>query len=177
MYDNTVAKALCKNLRSTVWTFEFLYARRIFILTLVKYSTHWDCMQTLCFIHANSRSQLKVNNLNFWFHVCIMFLLNLLPWNGFFSEKMYRTHVSVIRAQGQCPYFMPTAQGQCSNFMLSLEGYSLNSGYILTLVKENAQNTCPWPFMVPVMGLMTFALSNQRHAWLPCHFMSFKTVF
>ena len=42
---------------------------------------------------------------------------------------------------------------------------------------ENAQNTCPWPFMVPVMGLMTFALSNQRHAWLPCHFMSFKTVF
>ena len=28
-----------------------------------------------------------------------------------------------------------------------------------------------------VQGLMTFALSNQRHAWLPCHFMSFKTVF
>ena len=61
-------------------------------------------------------------------------------------------HVSVIRAQGQCPNFMP-----------SLEGY--------------AQNTCPWPFMVPVMGLMTFALSNQRHAWLPCHFMSFKQYF
>ena len=31
--------------------------------------------------------------------------------------------------------------------------------------------------MVPVMGLMTFALSNQRHTWMPCHFMSFKTVF
>ena len=68
---------------------------------------------------------------------------------------MYRTHVSVIRAQGQCPNFMP-----------SLEGYSFNSGYILTQVKENAQNTCPWPFMVPVMRLMAFALSNQRHAWL-----------
>ena len=76
---------------------------------------------------------------------------------------MYKIHVSVIRAQGQCHNFMP-----------SLEGYSFNSGYILTLVKENAQSTCPWPFMVPVMGLMTFALSNQRHAWLPCHFMSFK---
>ena len=24
IYDNTVAKALCKNLRSQVWTFEFL---------------------------------------------------------------------------------------------------------------------------------------------------------
>ena len=79
---------------------------------------------------------------------------------------MYRIHASVIRAQGQCPNFMP-----------SLKGYSFNSGYILTLVKENAQKTCPWPFMVPVMGLMTFALSNQGHAWLPCHFMSFKTVF
>ena len=33
---------------------------------------------------------------------------------------MYRTHVCVIRAQGQCPNFMP-----------SLEGYSFNSGYIL----------------------------------------------
>ena len=65
---------------------------------------------------------------------------------------MYRIHVSVIRAQGQCP----------PNFMPSLEGYSFNSGYILTLVKENAQNTCPWPFMVPVMGLITFALSNQN---------------
>ena len=63
---------------------------------------------------------------------------------------MYRIHVSVIRAQGQC-----------HNFMQILEGYSFNSGYILTLVKENAQNTCPWPFMVTVMGLMTFALSNQ----------------
>ena len=50
-----------------------------------------------------------------------MFLLNLLKSNGFFSEKMYRIHVSVIRAQGQCPNFLP-----------SLEGYSFNSGYILT---------------------------------------------
>ena len=41
---------------------------------------------------------------------------------------------------------------------------ALKDIYILTQVKENAQNTCPWPFMVPVMGLMTFALSNQRHA-------------
>ena len=79
---------------------------------------------------------------------------------------MYRTHVSVTRAQGQCP-----------NFMSSVEGYSFNSGYILTKVKENAQNTCSYPFIVLVMGLMPFALSNQRHAWLPCHFMSFKTVF
>ena len=79
---------------------------------------------------------------------------------------MYRIHVSVIRAQGQCPNFLP-----------SLEGYSFNSGYILTEAKENAQNTCPWPFMLPVMGLMTFALSNKRHARLTCHFMSFKTVF
>ena len=65
-----------------------------------------------------------------------MFLLNLLDKNGFFSEKMYRTHVSVIRAQGQCHNFMP-----------SLEGYSFNSGYIFTQVKENAKNTCPWPFI------------------------------
>ena len=79
---------------------------------------------------------------------------------------MYKIHLSVIWAQGQCHNFMP-----------SLEGYSFNSGYILTYVKENAQNTCPWPFMVPVIGLMTFAFSNQRHAKLPCHFMSFKTVF
>ena len=74
-------------------------------------------MQTLCFIHANPRSQLKVNNLNILFHVC----LNLLNLNGFFSEKMYRIHISVI-----------WAQGQCANFMPSLEGYSFNSGYILT---------------------------------------------
>ena len=94
-----------------------------------------------------------------------MYLLNLLNQIGFFSEKMYRTHVSIIRAQGQCPNFMP-----------NLEGYSFNSVYILTLVKENAQNTCPWPFMVPVMGLMTFALSNQRHAWLSCHLCNKNSI-
>ena len=79
---------------------------------------------------------------------------------------MYRTHVSVIRAQGQCLNFMPI-----------LEGYSFNSGYILTLAKENAQNTCLWPFMVPVMGLMTFVLSNQKHAWLPCHLCPLEQYF
>ena len=34
----------------------------------------------------------------------IMFLLNWL--NGFFSEKMYRIHVSVMRVQGQCYNFI-----------------------------------------------------------------------
>ena len=83
----------------------FLYVRRIFILNIqiVKYSTHWDCMQPLCFIHANSRSQLKVDNLNIWFHVCIMFLLNLLTkmvssmrrWTEYMSP-LYGLKVSVI---------------------------------------------------------------------------------
>ena len=82
------------------------------------------------------------------------------------SVKMYRIHVSVIRAQGQCP-----------NFMLSLEEYTFNSGYILTYIKENAQSTCPWPFMVPVIGLKYSALSNQRHAWLPFHLCPLKQYF
>ena len=69
------------------------------------------------------------------------------------------------------------AQGQCHNFMLSLEGYSFNSGYMLSEVKENAQNTCPWQFMVPVMGLMTFSLSNQRQPSMPWYFMSFPQYF
>ena len=40
MYDNTVAKALCKNLGHKLELLNsFLYVRRIFILTLVEYST------------------------------------------------------------------------------------------------------------------------------------------
>ena len=69
------------------------------------------------------------------------------------------------------------AQGQCHNFMPSLEGYSINSGNILTEVKENAQNTCPWLFMVPVLGIMTFPISKQRDGWMPWYFILFSTVF
>ena len=79
---------------------------------------------------------------------------------------MYRIHVPIIQAQGQCHTFMP-----------SLKGYSFNSSFILTQIKENAQNTCPWLFVVPVMGLMTFHHSNQRHAWMPWYFLSFSTLF
>ena len=41
MYDNTVAKALCKKIGHKFELLNsFTYVRRIFILTLVKYSTH-----------------------------------------------------------------------------------------------------------------------------------------
>ena len=75
------------------------------------------------------------------------------------SVRRCTEYMSPFAAQGQCHYFMP-----------SLEGYSFSSGYILTEVKENAHNTLSWPFMVPVMGLITFAFSIQRYAWMPLVF-------
>ena len=93
-----------------------------------------------------------------------MFLLKSL--NGLVSEKLYRIHVSFMRTQGQCHEFMP-----------SLEVYSINSGNILTLVKENAKDTCTWPFMVPVIGIMTFPLSKQRNGWMPCYSSPFQQYF
>ena len=69
---------------------------------------------------------------------------------------MYRIHVSVIQAQGQCHTFMP-----------SLEGYSFNSGYILTQVKENAQNTCPWPFIDQSWGqCLLLSATKDMHGCL-----------
>ena len=49
----------------------------------------------------------------------------LAKLNGFFSEKTYRIHVCVMRAQCQCYNFMPSLEGY--SFNMFLIGYPLEA--------------------------------------------------
>ena len=79
--------------------------------------------------------------------------------------------VSSVR---RCTEYMSLLYGLKGSVITSCQ--ALKDIHLTLVTHWTKLRKCAWPFMVPVMGLMTFSLSNQRHAWLPCHFMSFKTV-